>query len=68
MPKFQEKEVDKFFLHFEKIALSLKWLKDVWTLMLQSVFIRKAREIYSSLNVDQSIDYNIFKETIFKRL
>ena len=68
MPKFQEKEVHKFFLHFEKIALRLKWLKDVWTLMLQSVFIGKAREIYSSLNVDQSIDYNIFKETIFKRL
>ena len=25
VPKFEEKEVDKYFLHFEKIAESLKW-------------------------------------------
>ena len=34
--------------------------------MLQSVFIGKAREIYASLDVDQSVDYNIFKEAILK--
>jgi len=37
VPPFQEKEVDKYFLHFEKIATSLDWPKDVWTLFLQSV-------------------------------
>ena len=28
VPKFEEKEVDKYFLHFEKIAESLKWPKE----------------------------------------
>ena len=49
VPKFEEKEEDKYFLHFEKIAESLKWTKESWTLLLQSVFTGKAREIYSSL-------------------
>ena len=66
VPKFKEKEVDKFFLHFEKVAVSLKWPKDGWTLMLQSVFIGKAREIYAALAVDQSADYDIVKEAILK--
>ena len=34
VPKFEEKEVDKYFLHFEKIANSLKWPKESWTLLL----------------------------------
>ena len=33
---FQETEVDKYFLHFEKVASSLAWPKEVWTLLLQS--------------------------------
>ena len=31
VPKFEENEVDKYFLHFEKIANSLKWPKESWT-------------------------------------
>ena len=45
VPPFQEKEVDKYFLHFEKVAENLKWPKEHWTLLLQSVVIDKAREI-----------------------
>ena len=45
VPPFQEKEVDKYFLHFEKVAENLKWPKEHWTLLLQSV-IGKARDIY----------------------
>ena len=52
VPKFEGKEVDKYFLHFEKIAESLKWPKESWTLLLQSVFTGKAREIYSSLSIE----------------
>ena len=29
VPPFQEKEVDKYFLHFEKVATSLEWPKEV---------------------------------------
>ena len=47
VPPFQEKEVDKYFLHFEKVAENLKWPREHWTLLLQSVVIGKAREIYT---------------------
>ena len=34
VPLFQETEVDKYFMHFEKIASNLKWPEDVWTVLL----------------------------------
>ena len=30
VPPFQEKEVDKYFLHFEKVAENLNWPKEHW--------------------------------------
>ena len=45
VPPFQETEPDKYFLHFEKIATSLHWPAEVWTLLLQSKLEGKAREI-----------------------
>ena len=65
VPPFQEKEVDKYFLHFEKVAENLKWPKGHWTLLLQSVIIGKAREIYTQLTVEQSSSYDTVKELIF---
>ena len=43
---FQEKEVDKYFAHFEKVADSLNWPKEsLVVLLLQSVLVGKAQEI-----------------------
>ena len=66
VPPFQEKEVDKYFLHFEKVAENLNWPKEHWTLLLQSVLIGKAREIYIQLGVEQSQHYETVKELILK--
>ena len=66
VPPFQEKEVDKYFLYFEKVAENLKWPKEHWTLLLQSVMIRKAREIYTQLTVEQTSSYETVKELILK--
>ena len=66
VPPFQEKEIDKYFLHFEKVAENLKWPKEHWTLLLQSVVIGKAREIYTQLSLEQSSDYDKVKELILK--
>ena len=66
VPPFQEKEVDKYFLHFEKVAENLNWPKEHWTLLLQSVLIGKAREIYTQLGVEQSNHYETVKELILK--
>ena len=66
VPPFQEKEVDKYFLHFEKVAENLKWPREHWTLLLQSVVIGKAREINTQLSLEQSSDYDTVKEFILK--
>ena len=66
VPPFQEKEVDKYFLHFEKVAENLKWPREHWTLLLQSVVIGKAREIYTQLSLEQSSDDDKVKELILK--
>ena len=66
VPPFQEKEVDKYFLHFEKVAENLNWPKKHWTLLLQSVLIGKAREIYIQLGVEQRHHYETVKELILK--
>ena len=66
VPPFQEQEVDIYFLHFEKVAENLNWPKEHWTLLLQSVLIGKAREIYIQLGVEQSHHYETVKELILK--
>jgi len=66
VPPFHETDVDKYFLHFEKIAQNLEWPKKHWPMLLQSVLIGKAREIYTQLSVDQALDYDSVKQLILK--
>ena len=66
VPSFQEKEVDKYFAHFEKVAYSLNWPKESWVVLLQSIRVSKAQEIYGSLSVEQSSNYEHVKEAILK--
>ena len=66
VPPFQEKEVDKYFAHFEKVADSLNWPKESWVLLLQSVLVGKAQEFHGSLSVEQSSKYEHVKEAILK--
>ena len=55
------------FLHLKKkVAENLNWPKEHWTLLLQSVLIGKAREIYIQLGVEQSHHYETVKELILK--
>ena len=65
------------FLHFkkkklintsytEKVAENLNWPKEYWTLLLQSVLIGKAHEIYTQLGVEQCHHYETVKELILK--
>ena len=64
VPPFQEREVDQYFLHSEKIATNCGWPKDSWTMLLQSVLVGKAREIYSQLSIELSANYDTVKELI----
>ena len=66
LPLFQEKDVDQYFLHFEKIATSLKCAHEYWFLLLQNVFVGKSRDIYSQLSVVQASNYDNVKKLILK--
>ena len=44
----------------------MKWPKEHGTLLLQSVVIRKAREVYTLLTIEQSSNYDTVKELILK--
>ena len=63
IPTFSEIEVDKYFLHFEKVACSLKWPKESWTLLLLSTLVGKAREAYS-VSVEESCQYEVVKASV----
>ena len=49
---FNEREVDKYFLHFEKVAQTLQWPQESLTMLLQSVFLGNAQDIYSPLAIN----------------
>ena len=66
MPLFQESEVDKYIMHFEELTTSLMWPEDVWTVLLQSVFVGKAQEIYLALPVEHSARYQTAKDIVLK--
>jgi len=66
VPTFSETEVDKYFLHFKKVACSLKWPKDSWTLLLQSILVGKAREAYAALTIEESSQYHIVMAAVLK--
>ena len=44
----------------------MNWPKESWVLLLQSVRVGKAQEIYGSLSVDQCSNYEHVKEAILK--
>lgn len=65
VPPFNEKDVDKYFTLFENVAVTLKWPKQVWPLLLQSIFIGKEQSAYASLSED-SLDYEEVKNAVLR--
>ncbi|KAJ8039916.1 hypothetical protein HOLleu_14069 [Holothuria leucospilota] len=66
VPKFQEDNVEKFFNHFEKLGEQLKWPRDKWSILIQSNFTGKAQEVYSTLSIEDSMDYDKVKKAILQ--
>ena len=66
VPPFREEEVDRYFGHFERVATVLKWPREVWTMTLQSVFTGKAQEAYSSLSLEDALDYDKVKQAVLR--
>ncbi len=66
VPRFDEKEIEKYFLMFEKVAESMEWPKDMYCLFLQGVLTGKAKNVYCALSTEQCANYEFVKETILQ--
>ncbi|XP_071959943.1 uncharacterized protein [Antedon mediterranea] len=64
VPKFNEDEVETYFLAFEKIANRLKWPARYWTVLLQTALVGKAQEVFSALADDQCESYDAVKTAV----
>lgn len=59
-------EVDSYFSAFERIASALEWPKDMWPILLQCKLVGKAQEVLSSLSLENSLNYDVLKESILR--
>lgn len=66
VPLFWETEVDLYFGAFEHITNALRWLQEVWAILLQCRLSCKAREVYISLSLEDSRDYFKGKTAILR--
>ncbi|KAG1952330.1 gag-pol fusion protein [Pimephales promelas] len=66
VPPFRETEVDTYFNAFERIASSLRWPKDVWSLLLQCKLVGKAQDVCSTLSLEESLQYDTVKSAILR--
>ena len=66
IPPFNGKDVDKYFVLFERTADTLKWPKKVWPLLLQCVLTGKAQEAYTSLSPADSLEYDKVKAAVLR--
>ena len=65
MPKFSETDVPKYF-SFEKLMKMIDCPPKYWPVLMQSILVGKALEAYSSIDEEQSCDYEVVKDVILK--
>lgn len=51
--------MDSYFDAYERIAATLNWTKDVWTLLLQCKLVGKAQEVCVLCSQSNSLDYDV---------
>ncbi|KAK0144859.1 hypothetical protein N1851_016575 [Merluccius polli] len=66
VPPFAEKNVERYFAHFERVATVSDWPIHAWTSLLQSVLVGKAQDAYTALNIEDIKDYEKVKGAILR--
>ncbi len=51
---------------FERVAVSLNWPKEVWSLLLQCRLVGKAMEVFSTLSLEDRLQYETMKAAILR--
>ncbi len=60
------RQVDSYFIAFERVATKLSWPKDMWALLLQCNLIGKAQEVCTALPIEASLDYETMKAAVLR--
>ncbi|XP_030842737.1 uncharacterized protein LOC115924528 [Strongylocentrotus purpuratus] len=66
VPRYDENELDSFFLMFERVAKRMEWPEDEWALLIQQVISGKAQSVVSALSYEQAFDYWTMKDAILQ--
>ena len=66
IPEFVEKDPAEFFIQFEKLALSLKWPRDYWPVLVQSALKGKGLSAYLALSELECNCYETVKDSILQ--
>lgn len=66
IPKFEEDDPESFFMQFEKLANTLQWPREYWTILIQTVLVGKARKVYGALTGEECKDYDKVKDTVLQ--
>ncbi|XP_030835976.1 uncharacterized protein LOC115921856 [Strongylocentrotus purpuratus] len=66
VPPFEEEGVEKYFPHFEKLAQSMGWPREMWAHLIQSKFSGKARDAYLAMTMADVSDYDKVKLSVLK--
>ena len=59
--------IDSYLLRFERYAGVNNWKKDDWAIHLSALLRGKALDVYSRLNDEEAVDYDIVKTALLKR-
>ena len=66
LPPFNEKDVDTFFVLFERVADAQGWPDSHRALMLQCTLTGKAQRAFSALSVEDAKDYEFIKASFLR--
>lgn len=66
IPKFNEDDVECFFLLFERVVDNQNWPKEKRALMLHCFFDGRAKDAFSSLSVEDAADYQKVKTAVLR--
>ena len=66
LPRFNEKDIDTFFLLFERVADTQDWPGSHRALLLQSRLTGKAQRAFSALTVEEARDYDLVKASVLR--
>lgn len=66
VPVLHQQDIYTYFVLFEHVADTLKWPKEVWSLLLQSLLTGEAQEVYTSIPMEHGLCYDHTKSCILR--